>query len=102
MVMLAFFEDPAKEGQRKNQALFKDIINHQFTLGDTYETCHKGFSPLAFLPKTHATDHEEALVEDYYNEANVKTVAEVHMHQTKGPLPIPNNDANYSTSKSAM
>jgi hypothetical protein len=51
MVMLAFFEDPAKEGQRKNQALFKDIINHQFTLGDTYETCHKGFSPLAFLPK---------------------------------------------------
>jgi hypothetical protein len=96
-VLSAFFDDLAKEEPSlrhfNNQALFEDIINHRFTPGDSYETCHKGFSPLAFLPKTHAMVHEEALAEDYYNEANVKTVAEVHKHQMKGPPPIPNNDA---------
>jgi hypothetical protein len=38
--------------------------------------------------------HEENLTEAYYNEANVKTVAEVRKHRTKGPPPIPTNDAD--------
>jgi hypothetical protein len=96
-VLSAFFEELAKEEPSlrhfSNQALFEDIINHRFTPGDTYDSYHKGFSPLAFLPKTHAAIHEEMVAEDHYHEANVKTVAEVRKHQTKGPPPIPTNDA---------
>jgi hypothetical protein len=76
-----------------NQALFEDIINHRFTPGDTYETCHKGLSPLAFLPRTFADMHEDKTEEDYYQEATVKTIGDVRKHRTKGPLPIPANDA---------
>jgi hypothetical protein len=63
-----------------NQALFEDIINHRFTPGDTFETCHKGLSPLAFLPKTFSDIHEEKVAEDYYNEATVKTVTDIRKH----------------------
>ena len=76
-----------------NQALFEDIINHRFLPGDTYETCHKGLSPLAFLPKTFADMHDDKMAEEYYNEATVKTVTDVRKHRTKGPPPIPMNDA---------
>jgi hypothetical protein len=97
-VLSAFFEDLAKDEPSlrhfNNQALFEDIINHRFQPGDTYDSCHKGFSPLAFLPKTHATIHEEMVAEDHYHEANVKTVAEVRKHRTKGPPPIPTTDAD--------
>jgi hypothetical protein len=97
-VLAAFFAELAKTEPSlrnfSNQALFDDIVNHRFLPGDSYETCHKGFSPLAFIPRTHADVHEENLTEAYYNEANVKTVAEVRKHRTKGPPPIPTNDAD--------
>jgi hypothetical protein len=48
---------------------------------------------LAFLPKTFSDIHEEQAAEDYYNEATVKTVMDVRKHRTKGPPPIPSNDA---------
>jgi hypothetical protein len=78
-----------------NQTFFDDVINHRFTSGDTYDTCHKGFSPLAF-PPPHA--HEEITAAEnealeFYEEATVKTVGDVRKHQTKGPPPIPTNDA---------
>jgi hypothetical protein len=41
----------------------------------------------------HADVLEENAAEDYYNEANVKTVAEVWKHRTKEPPPIPTNNA---------
>jgi hypothetical protein len=76
-----------------NQTFFDDVINHRFTPGDTYDTCHKGFSPLAFLPRTYKeiTAENEAL--DFYEEATVKTVGDVRKHRTKGPPPIPTTDA---------
>jgi hypothetical protein len=96
-VLAAFFAELAKTEPSlwhySNQAMFDDIINHRFIPGDTFEPCHKGFSPLAFLPRMHADVQEENAAEDYYNEANVKTVAEVRKHCTKGPPPIPTNDA---------
>jgi hypothetical protein len=97
-VMSTFFEDLAKDEPSlqhfSNQALFEDIINHRFQPGDTYDSCHKGFSPLAFLPKMHAAIHEEMVAEDHYHKANVKTVAEACKHcTTKGPPPIPTNVA---------
>jgi hypothetical protein len=72
-----------------NQALFDDILNHRFAPGDTYDTCHKGLSPLALLPRSFADMHEEKLEEDYYHEATVKTVGDVRQHRTKGPPPTP-------------
>jgi hypothetical protein len=67
-VLAAFF---AKLAEREpslryfnNQALFEDIINHRFLPGDTYETCHKGLSPLAFLPKSFADIHEDKMAEE--------------------------------------
>ena len=96
-VLSAFIEDLARSEPSllhfSNQALFDDIINHRFTPGDTYETCHKGFSPLAFLPRTHSEIHAEAIEMDYYSEATVKTVGDVRKHRSKGPPPIPSNDA---------
>jgi hypothetical protein len=41
--------------------VFDDIIIHPFTAPGTYETRHKGFSPLEFLPKTHADVQDETL-----------------------------------------
>jgi hypothetical protein len=72
-----------------NQAFFDDIVNHRFTPGDTYDTCHKGFSPLAFLPCTHEEINAENKELDFYEEANVKTLGDVRKHRTKGPPPIP-------------
>jgi hypothetical protein len=46
-----------------------------------------------FLPQMHAEVLEENATKDYYNEANVKTVAKVRKHRTKGPPPIPTNNA---------
>jgi hypothetical protein len=84
-VLAAFFAKLAtKEPSLRhfnNQARFEDIISHHFTPGDTFETCHKGLSPLAFLPaKMFANIHEEKVAEDYYNEATVKTVTDVRKH----------------------
>jgi hypothetical protein len=103
-VLSAFFENLAKDKPSlrhfSNRALFEDIINHRFQLGNTYDSCHKGFSPLAFLPKTHAAiDEEEMVAEDHYHKANVKTVAEVRKHCTKGrhrpsPLMMPNSSGS--------
>jgi hypothetical protein len=97
-ILLAFFAGLAHTEPSlrhfSNQVLFDDIINHRFLPGDTFETCHKGLSPLAFLPRTHADVHEENTAEDYYQEATVKTVADVSKHHTKGPPPIPSNDAD--------
>jgi hypothetical protein len=96
-VLAAFFEKLAKQDPSltnfSNTALVDDIINHRFLPGDSYETCHKGFSPLAFLPKTHADVHEETVAEEHYHEANTKTVMDVRKHRTRGPPPIPTNDA---------
>jgi hypothetical protein len=96
-VLAAFFAKLAEKEPSlryfNNQALFEDIINHRFLPGDTYETCHKGLSPLAFLPKSFADIHDDKMAEDYYNEATVKTVTDVRKHRTKGPPPIPMNDA---------
>ena len=96
-VLTAFFAKLADKEPSlhhfNNQVLFEEIINHRFLPGDTYETCHKGLSPLAFLPKTFVDIHEDKIVEDYYNEATVKTVTDVRKHRTKGPPPLPMNDA---------
>jgi hypothetical protein len=96
-VLTAFFAKLAEKEPSlhhyHNQALFEDIINHRFTPGDTYKTCHKGLSPLAFLPRTFADMHEDKTEEDYYQEATVKTIGDVRKHHTKGPPPIPANDA---------
>jgi hypothetical protein len=96
-VLSAFFAKLAEKEPSlrhfNNQALFEDIINHRFLPGDTYETCHKGLSPLAFLPKTFADMHDDKMVEEYYNEATVKTVTDACKHRTKGPPLIPMNDA---------
>jgi hypothetical protein len=96
-VLAAFFAKLAEKEPSlryfNNQALFEDIINHRFLPGDTYETCHKGLSPLAFLPKSFADTHDEKMADEYYNEATVKTVMDVRKHRTKGPPPIPMNDA---------
>jgi hypothetical protein len=73
-VLSAFFAQlAAKEPSLlhfSNQTFFDDLINHRFTLGDTYNTCHKAFSPLAFLPRTHEeiTAENEAL--EFYEEAS--------------------------------
>jgi hypothetical protein len=96
-VLAAFFAKLAEKDPSlryfSNQALADDIINHRFTPGDVYETCHKGLSPLAFLPRTFADIHEDQVAEDHYNEATVKTVMDVRKHRTKGPPHIPMNDA---------
>ncbi len=96
-VLSAFFQELAEKDPSllhfKNQALFDDIINHHFTPGDTYETCHKGLSPLAFLPRTHAEVHNDNVETEYYEEATTKTVGDVRKHRTKGPPEIPTNDA---------
>jgi hypothetical protein len=49
--------------------------------------------PLGVLPKTHADVHEETVAEEHYQEANIKTVTDMRKHSTRGPPPIPNNDA---------
>jgi hypothetical protein len=41
----------------------------------------------------HAEVTEENATEDHYNEANIKMVTEVRKHYTKGPSPIPTNNA---------
>jgi hypothetical protein len=96
-VLTAFFAKLAKKEPSlchyDNQALFDDILNHHFAPGNTYNTCHKGLSPLAFLPRSFADMHEEKLEEDYYHKATVKTVGDVRKHHTKGPPPIPTKDA---------
>lgn len=69
-VLAAFFENLVmKEPSLRhfsNQELFDDTINHRFTPGETYETCQKGFSPLAFLPKTFEDINYEKVEEEYY------------------------------------
>jgi hypothetical protein len=72
-----------------DQAFFDDIINHRFTPGDTYNTCHQRFSLLAFLPKTHAGIHEEINGDEILPRGygTVKTVGDIGKHRTKGPLP---------------
>jgi hypothetical protein len=96
-VLSAFFADLARLDPSlrlySNQAFFDDIVNHRFVPGDDYDTCHKGFSPLAFMPRTHAEVTEDNANADHYAEANIKTVSDVKKHRTKGPPPIPNNDA---------
>lgn len=77
-----------------NQAFFDNIVNHWFTPGDMYEMCHKGLSPLAFLTRTFADMHEDKMEDDYYQEATVKTIRDVRKHHTKGPPPLPANDAD--------
>jgi hypothetical protein len=61
--------------------------------GNNYETCHKGLSPLAFLPKTFVDIHNDKMAEEYYNKATIKTITDVRQHRTKGLPPIPMNDA---------
>jgi hypothetical protein len=62
-VLAAFFAQLADKDPSlwffSNQALADDILNHRFTPGDVYETCHKGLSPLAFLPRTFTDIHED-------------------------------------------
>jgi hypothetical protein len=98
-VLAAFFDDitdrtePLLVQSFVNQAFFDDVINHRLTSGDTYDTCcHKGFSLLAFLPRSHKEIAEERTAAEnaHYQEANVKTVRK---HSTKGPPPIPASDA---------
>jgi hypothetical protein len=97
-VLAAFFDEIADDMEPllrnfSNQAFFDDVIGHRFTPGDTYDTCHKGFSPLAFLPRTHEEVSEENANQEHYNESNVKTVGDVRKHRTKGLPPIPASDA---------
>jgi hypothetical protein len=98
-VLAAFFDDIALNEKSlrnfKNHALFDDIINHRFDPGDTHETCHKGFSPLAMLPRTHSDIFEEKTTEAIYNEGQHKTLTEIKRHRTKGPPAIPLNDAEF-------
>jgi hypothetical protein len=99
-VLKAFFEEIATTEKSlrgfTNHALVDDIINHRFVPGDRYDTCHKGFSPLAMLPRTHSDMFDAATDEAHYNEAGGnKTLAEIKRHRTKGPPPIPSNDAEF-------
>jgi hypothetical protein len=98
-VLAAFFDDIALKEKSlrhfKNHALIDDIINHRFDPGDTHDTCHKGFSPLAMLPRTHSDIFEEKTTEAIYNEGKHKTLTEIKRHRTKGPPAIPLNDAEF-------
>jgi hypothetical protein len=96
-VLSAFFADLARLDPSlqfySNQAFFDDIVNHCFIPGDDYDTCHKGFSPLAFMQRTHAEVTEDNANADHYTEVSIRTVSDVKKHRTKGPPPIPNNVA---------
>ena len=80
-MLTAFFDEIAHTElslkRFNNQALFDDLVNHRFAPGDDYDTCHKGLSPLAFLQRTHAASYADAVDEAHYNEATLRTVADV-------------------------